>query len=156
MRWALSSPGACRAINAIGSPCFKDERRRRQATLSAPANRPKTDHLEGGPRRRGPLRVFYREPYNSTPGGGMATKLEKTLEREITIDGKAYMVAISPEGVKVTQEGFRRGPELTWRSIISGEAEMGQQLKSSVGATGGGGSEGEDPPGGGRGVMVLL
>ena len=67
----------------------------------------------------------------------MATKLEKTLKREIEIDGKAYMVAISPEGVKVTQKGFRRGPELTWRSIISGEAEMGQQLKSSVSSTGG-------------------
>ncbi len=67
----------------------------------------------------------------------MATKLEKTLKREIEIDGKAYMVAISPEGVKVTQKGFRRGPVLTWRSIISGEAEMGQQLKSSVSATGG-------------------
>ena len=62
----------------------------------------------------------------------MATKLEKTLKREIDIDGKAYMVAISPEGVKVAQKGFRRGPELTWRSIISGEAEMSQQLKSSV------------------------
>ena len=71
----------------------------------------------------------------------MATKLEKTLKREIEIDGKAYMVAISPVGVKVTQKGFRRGPELSWRSIISGEAEMGQQLKSSVGGTGGGDSE---------------
>jgi hypothetical protein len=67
----------------------------------------------------------------------MATKLEKTLKREITIDGKAYMVAISPEGVKVTQKGFRRGPEMTWRAIISGEAEMAQQLKSSVGSGGG-------------------
>jgi hypothetical protein len=26
---------------------------------------------------------------------------------------------------------------MTWRAIISGEAEMSQQLKSSVGATGG-------------------
>ncbi|HKR09914.1 MAG TPA: hypothetical protein VJS39_12045 [Gemmatimonadaceae bacterium] len=69
----------------------------------------------------------------------MATKLEKTLKREIDIDGKPYMVAISPEGVKVTQKGFRRGPELTWRAIISGEAEMSQQLKSSVSATGGDG-----------------
>jgi hypothetical protein len=68
----------------------------------------------------------------------MATKLEKTLKREIEIDGKPYMVAISPEGVKVTQKGFRRGPELTWRSIISGEAEMDQQLKSSVSSTGSG------------------
>lgn len=66
----------------------------------------------------------------------MATKLEKVLKREITIDGKAYMVAISPEGLKVTQKGFRRGQELTWRSIVSGEAETGQQLKSSVNATG--------------------
>jgi hypothetical protein len=67
----------------------------------------------------------------------MATKLEKTLKREIEIDGKAYMVAISPEGVKVTQKGFRRGPELTWRAINSGDAEKSQQLNSSVGATGG-------------------
>lgn len=71
----------------------------------------------------------------------MATKLEKTLKREIDIDGKPYMVAISPEGVKVTQKGFRRGPELTWRSIISGEAEMSQQLKSSVSSTGGSSGE---------------
>jgi len=71
----------------------------------------------------------------------MATKLEKTLKREIDIDGKPYMVAISPEGVKVTQKGFRRGPELTWRSIISGEAEMNQQLKSSVSSTGGSSGE---------------
>ena len=71
----------------------------------------------------------------------MATKLEKTLKREIEIDGKPYMVAISPEGVKVTQKGFRRGPELTWRSIISGEAEMSQQLKSSVSSTGGSSGE---------------
>ena len=55
----------------------------------------------------------------------MATKLEKVLKREITINGKAYMVAISPEGLKVTQKGFRRGQELTWRSIVSGEAENG-------------------------------
>jgi len=68
----------------------------------------------------------------------MATKLEKTLKREIDIDGKPYMVAISPEGVKVTQKGFRRGHELTWRSIISGEAEMNQQLKSSVSSGGDG------------------
>jgi hypothetical protein len=81
--------------------------------------------------------AYFTAPTIQLPGGGMATKLEKTLKREITIDGKAYMVAISPEGVKVTQKGFRRGPEMTWRAIISGEAEMGQQLKSSVSATSG-------------------
>lgn len=50
----------------------------------------------------------------------MATKLEKTLKREIEIDGQAYMVAISPEGVKLTQKGFRKGPEFSWKQLLAG------------------------------------
>ena len=50
----------------------------------------------------------------------MATKLDKTLKREIDIDGQPYMVAISPEGVKLTQKGFRKGPELSWKQILHG------------------------------------
>ena len=37
----------------------------------------------------------------------MATKLDKTIKREIEMDGQAYMVTISPDGVKLTQKGFR-------------------------------------------------
>ena len=33
----------------------------------------------------------------------MATKLNKVLKREIEVDGKPYMVALSPEGVKLTE-----------------------------------------------------
>ena len=33
----------------------------------------------------------------------MATKLDKTIKREIEMDGTAYMVTISPEGVKLTR-----------------------------------------------------
>jgi hypothetical protein len=67
----------------------------------------------------------------------MATKLEKTLKREIEIDGQAYMVTISPEGVKLTQKGFRKGPELTWRQILaSGGGDSGEG-QSSGGASGG-------------------
>lgn len=49
----------------------------------------------------------------------MTTKLDKTLKREIEIDGQAYTVAISPEGVKMTQKGYRKGPELTWRQVLA-------------------------------------
>jgi hypothetical protein len=69
----------------------------------------------------------------------MATKLDKTLKREIEVDGQAYMVAISPEGVKITQKGYRKGQEMTWKAIITGEAQMNQQLQSSVGMGGEGG-----------------
>ena len=72
----------------------------------------------------------------------MATKLEKTLKREIEIEGQAYMVAISPEGVKITQKGFRKGPELTWKQILaSGGGDSGES-SSGGGATGSSGSTG--------------
>jgi hypothetical protein len=65
----------------------------------------------------------------------VATKLEKPIKRELEIDGTAYMITISPEGVKVTQKGFRKGPEITWRSIISGDASLREDLNLSVEST---------------------
>jgi hypothetical protein len=52
----------------------------------------------------------------------MATKLEKTLKREIDVDGKAFMLAISPEGLKVTEKGRRKGQELSWKGLLNGQA----------------------------------
>jgi hypothetical protein len=52
----------------------------------------------------------------------VATKLEKPIKRELEIDGTAYMITISPEGVKVTQKGYRKGQEISWRSIITGDS----------------------------------
>ena len=69
----------------------------------------------------------------------MATKLDKTLKREIEIDGQPYTVAISPEGIKVTQKGFRKGSELTWKEILGsasgegGEGTSGAQSTAAVG-----------------------
>ena len=55
----------------------------------------------------------------------MATKLDKTIKREIEMDGQAYMVTISPEGVKLTQKGFRKGREMTWKGLWAGGSEEG-------------------------------
>lgn len=62
----------------------------------------------------------------------MPTKLEKTLKREIVINGEPHIATISPEGVKVTKKGFRKGNEITWSSIASGDAGLRQDLKMSV------------------------
>jgi hypothetical protein len=64
----------------------------------------------------------------------MATKLDKVLKREIEIDGQSYIAAISPEGVKVTKKGFRKGNEISWKSIISGDASLNSDLSASVDA----------------------
>jgi hypothetical protein len=63
---------------------------------------------------------------------GMATKLDKTIKRELELDGKLYTIAISPEGVKVTPKGARKGQEISWTSIVSGDTELRRDLNMSV------------------------
>jgi hypothetical protein len=65
----------------------------------------------------------------------MTAKLDKTIKRELDIDGKLYTIAIAPDGIKITEKGRRNGPEVTWRSIISGETALNADLKASVDAT---------------------
>jgi hypothetical protein len=52
----------------------------------------------------------------------MATKLNKLLKREIDVDGKPYMVTLSPAGVKLTEKGKRLGREHTWKDLLGAEA----------------------------------
>jgi hypothetical protein len=62
----------------------------------------------------------------------MMTKLEKALKREIAIDGEPYVVTISPEGLLLTQKGKRKGRELTWKSLVSGDAALAVALNASL------------------------
>jgi hypothetical protein len=64
----------------------------------------------------------------------MTTKLEKPLKREITVDGRAYTVTFAPEGLKVVEKGKRKGHELSWQSIVSGDAKLMEDLRISVDA----------------------
>jgi hypothetical protein len=52
----------------------------------------------------------------------VATKLSKQLKREIDVDGKPYMVTLSPEGLKLTEKGKRLGREHSWKSLLGMEA----------------------------------
>jgi hypothetical protein len=80
----------------------------------------------------------------------MPTKLEKTVKREIDIDGQPFTVAISPEGLKITQKGFRKGQEVSWKSLLESSRGDGATTTSSAnqgmsslgeGGTGGGGHD---------------
>jgi hypothetical protein len=64
----------------------------------------------------------------------MAVKLEKTIKRELTLADRTYTVAIAPEGVKVTEKGKRKGREISWASIINGDAQLAEDLKISLDA----------------------
>jgi hypothetical protein len=65
----------------------------------------------------------------------MAAKLDKPIKRELELEGETYTVTISPEGVRIVPKGRRKGHEITWQSIISGDAELTQQLRISLDAT---------------------
>lgn len=47
----------------------------------------------------------------------MATKLDKTIRREIEIDGEPFTISISPEGFRLTKKRFRSGVALSWKSL---------------------------------------
>jgi hypothetical protein len=70
-------------------------------------------------------------PINYTKSVAM-TKLEKELKREIVIDDKPYVVTISPQGLKLTEKGRRKGQELSWRDLVSGDAALSTALNASV------------------------
>jgi hypothetical protein len=62
----------------------------------------------------------------------VATKLDKPLKREIQIAGKPYMLTITPEGLKLVPKGRRKGHELAWEALVSGEAALAAALNASL------------------------
>jgi hypothetical protein len=62
----------------------------------------------------------------------MATKLEKPLRREVSIDGEPYMLTVSPDGLKIVPKGKRKGQELSWKALVSGEAALASALNASL------------------------
>ena len=62
----------------------------------------------------------------------MATKLQKPLKRELEIEGKAYMLTIDPDGLKLVEKGRRKGLELTWKDLVSGETRLAAALNASL------------------------
>jgi hypothetical protein len=67
----------------------------------------------------------------------MTAKLEGLIKRELKLGSELYTVSMSPEGVKIAPKGRRKGREISWETLLSGDAELTQQLKMSVDAFGG-------------------
>ena len=65
----------------------------------------------------------------------MTTKLEKPIKRELEHDGVLYTVTIAPDGIRVVEKGKRKGRDVSWATIISGDAELNEALRISVDAT---------------------
>jgi hypothetical protein len=66
----------------------------------------------------------------------MPTRLDKPLKRELEIDGEPYTLTITAEGLKLTRKGKRKGQELSWSDLVSGEAALATALNASLADSG--------------------
>jgi len=62
----------------------------------------------------------------------MTTKLEKPLKREIEIGGQAFIVTLAPDTLSLVGKGRRKGLEIRWDEMVSGEAALAAALQASV------------------------
>ena len=62
----------------------------------------------------------------------MTTKLDNSLRRELTVLGKPYTLVITPNGLALTPKGKRKGYELAWVDLVSGDAALAVALNASL------------------------
>ena len=60
------------------------------------------------------------------------TKLDKPMRRELQIGDQVYTLTIAPDGLKLVEKGRRKGIELAWTALVSGDAALATVLQASV------------------------
>jgi hypothetical protein len=61
------------------------------------------------------------------------TKLDKPLKRELKVKRNAYVLTIDPDGFRLTRKGRRKGVQIAWKDLVSGDAAMTAALNASLG-----------------------
>jgi len=62
----------------------------------------------------------------------VTTQLDAPLKRELRILGEPYTLTISPEGLHLAPKGRRKGQELRWADLVSGDAALATALNASL------------------------
>jgi hypothetical protein len=61
------------------------------------------------------------------------THLDKPLKRELRLKDGPHVLTIDPNGLRLTKKGRRKGIEIAWKDLVSGDAAMAVALNASVG-----------------------
>ena len=62
----------------------------------------------------------------------MTTKLDGEVRRELVIAGEAYTLTLSPAGFSLAVKGRRKGLDIRWEDLVSGEAALATALNASL------------------------
>lgn len=60
------------------------------------------------------------------------TPLDKPLRREVQIGDESYTLTLDPEGLKLVRKGHRKGLDLRWVDLVSGDAALAAELQASL------------------------
>lgn len=60
------------------------------------------------------------------------TPLDKSIRRELQIGDQLYTLTISPEALKLVPKGHRKGLELQWADLVSGDVALATALRASL------------------------
>jgi hypothetical protein len=62
----------------------------------------------------------------------VTTKLDGELKRELLIGREPYTLTVSPTGFTLAIKGRRKGLEIHWTDLVSGEAALATALNASL------------------------
>ena len=60
------------------------------------------------------------------------TRLDKPIRRELQVGDDLYTLTIDPDGLRLVLKGHRKGTELRWRDLVSGDAALAAALQAST------------------------
>ena len=60
------------------------------------------------------------------------TPLDSPLRRRLDLEGREYTLLLTPEGLRLTEKGRRKGVELAWTDLLSGDAALAAALRASL------------------------
>lgn len=63
----------------------------------------------------------------------MITPLTGSLKRSIHVKGQDYTVILSPEGIRLTEKGKRKGVEFAWADLLGEGTALVGALNASLG-----------------------
>jgi len=62
----------------------------------------------------------------------MTTKLDSPLKRELHIGDRLYTLTLSPQGFTLALKGKRKGLDVVWADLVSGDAALATALNASL------------------------
>jgi hypothetical protein len=62
----------------------------------------------------------------------MTTPLDGPLRREVVVKGQPYTLTVAPDGLRLVPKGRRKGLELRWEDLVSGDAALAAALQGSL------------------------